>query len=153
MTSPRIYKPAFITAFALALFFLIMLNSGRSASMASGIINLLMTFSSLACGFLGLGAWLYTRARGRASIPVMYGIGVGTLFALGASIIVLMAIKAGLLMALLPFAVSAALSLALSGGAVLLFAALRGDKKPVKGLIGGLLVLASLIIIYFIALP
>lgn len=153
MTSPRTYRAAFITAFALAVFFLIVSYSGRPVSMGAGIINFLMIFSSLACGFLGLGAWLYTRVRGRESISVIYGIGVGTMFALGVSPIVILALKTDPLTALLPFAAAAALSLALSKGATLLYAALRGHKKPVKGVIGGLLLLASLMLIYFLTLP
>ena len=153
MISPRTYRSAFVAAFALALFFLLITVSGRPSGMGSGILNFLLVFTSLACGFAGLGAWLYSRAGGRKTISAPYAFAVGSMFALGAGAVTLLALRTDLFMTLFALLISITLSVCLSRGAVLVLAALRGGPKTKNLVLGGALVAASLTALYYISLP
>jgi hypothetical protein len=138
-------------SFALALVFGLITLRGNPATMGAGILNFMLACHCLSWSALCGGMALYQRARPRPRISFMYGAAVGILFALGASIIVIMIPQVGPLTVLVVLALSAALILALAAGGSLLLAVKNGRRGRLWAVPGALLVLAVAFFIAFVS--
>lgn len=153
MISQLVYKRLAGICLALGLLFLVVVLLDRPASMGSGILNFLLIISSAACSTFFAGMWLFKRTREQERISLPYGIMVGVLFALAASMIVLMGAKIGIVVALMTPAISALLAVALYYGTVLLAGAVKKRKSPIYGFVGALILSGALAALYCITLP
>ncbi len=153
MDFERAYKRLALISLGLACAFFLLFFSGKATNMESGIMTLLLIAANAGWVAFFSGAWLYAKARHKASISPLYGGSVGILFALWASLVCIMCIKVDLGLTLTALGIAFLLCLGLYAGPALLFPGTGRRTSPLRKAAGAIILGVSLLGLFLLALP